>query len=94
MSLIERMAFVQSIFRNVWTEVRKQQGLGKPIFIFNKAKKRVVAFHQIAPLCITQPMKVKLTVMFRTTQHLKFAKIRQIDATVLKICAIECSSIA
>ena len=40
-SLNERMALVQSMFHNDWTEVKKQEGLRKPLL------KRVVAFYQI-----------------------------------------------
>jgi len=44
MSLNETTMFVQSIFHNVWTEVRNQEGLRKQIFVFIKGK-RVVVFH-------------------------------------------------
>jgi len=46
-SLNEKMMCVQSIFHNVWTEVRKQEGLRTQIFVFNKGR---VVFHQLAPL--------------------------------------------
>jgi len=55
-SLIEGMMSVQSIFHNTWTEDRKQEGLRKPIFFGGG---RVVAFHQVAPLCIKQFMNGK-----------------------------------
>lgn len=36
--LNKRMMFVQSIFHNVCTEVRKQEGLRKLLFVYNKGK--------------------------------------------------------
>jgi len=54
---------VQSIFQNVCTAVRKQEGLRKQAFVFNDVK-RVVIFHQVVPLCINNWWKT--TGMFRT----------------------------
>jgi len=42
-------------FHNVWTEVRKQDGLGKQLFVFNKEK---AVFRQVMPLCVKQLMKM------------------------------------
>jgi len=62
-SLNERIMLVQSIFQNVCTEVKKQEGLRKQPFVFNNVK-RVVIFHQVVPLCINNWWKT--TGMFRT----------------------------
>jgi len=37
-SLNERMTFLQLIFHNIWTEVRKQEGIRKQLFVFSKGK--------------------------------------------------------
>ena len=58
--MYETTMSVRSIFHNVWTEVRKQEGLRKSCKL--KAK-RLVAFRQVAPLCTKQLMKVKFRVV-------------------------------
>jgi len=51
-----------------------------------------LSFTGVAPFCISQLMKVKLTVVFRTARHWSASKI---DAVVFKkMWAIECSGLA
>ena len=49
-------------------------------------EKRVAVVHQVAPLCIKQLMKMKLTDLFRTTcDNVCVPEIMQTDTVVLKV---------
>jgi len=83
---------MQSIFYNVWTEVRKQEGLTKPIFVFSKGK----TICCLSPGCATLYKTVDESEDNRHVQNnkaLKVPKIMQIKANVLKIWTIECSAL-
>jgi len=62
MSLNKRIMFVQLISQTVWTEVRKQEGLRKPIFVSDKGKTTCC----LSPLYTKQLKKVK-TIKVKTT---------------------------
>jgi len=69
---------ISRFLNNMWTEVRKQKGLRKQLFVLNNGKR---VFHQMMPLCICikQLTKVKSTDIFRTIC------VTPIDAVVLEI---------
>ena len=73
-SLNDTTVFVLSIVTNISTEVRKQRGLRKAFFVFNKGRWLVV-FHQVVPLCFA--MKVNLTDLFKTLRHWSLLKLMQ-----------------
>jgi len=80
-TLSEWTMFVQSNFRNVWTGVRKQRGIRKPLLFLIRAK-RVVEVDALCNTYIKSLIKVNLTATFRTTRHWSVRKTRQIGAFV------------
>ena len=77
--------FVQSVFHNVWNEVRKQERWESWYSVLIR-RKRVVVFHQVMPLCIVMNM-------FRTTQRWSLPKTVELGAIVLKLGVIKCSGL-
>jgi len=72
--LNERLASVQSIFHNVWTEVRKQEGVIKEAdFVFNKEKTSCC----LSPGCATMYETIdenEVDTQVQNNTALKFAK--------------------
>jgi len=83
-----RFAAEQSIFRNVWTEVRKQKRCKKADFVFNKEKTSCC----LSPACATLYKTIdedEVDAQVQKNTALKFAKMVQIDAAGLNTLEIE-----